>query len=118
MKKGTQDKVEFKHARDNAVSALAKVLKHQYNNIEIEETFKFWLAQLPLKNDLTEAKECNEFLAEVIEFKPEMVIGPNGEYMDNLINLLKKTMKKDYMKPETIEKFKKFLKEHKCLNKV
>jgi len=118
MKKGTQDKVEFKHAKDNAVSALAKVLKHQYNNIEIEETFKFWLAQLPLKNDLTEAKECNEFLAEVIEFKPEMVIGPNGEYMDNLINLLKKTMKKDYMKPETIEKFKKFLKEHKCLNKV
>ena len=118
MKKGSQDKVEYGHAKDNAVSALAKVLKHQYNHINLEVTFKFWLSQLPLKNDLTEAKEWNEFLAEVIEFKPEMVIGEKGEYMDNLITLLKKTMKKDYMKPETIEKFKSFLKKHKCLNKV
>mmetsp|Transcript_34392 Transcript_34392/g.39776 ORF Transcript_34392/g.39776 Transcript_34392/m.39776 type:complete len:140 (-) Transcript_34392:58-477(-) len=110
MKRGSQDKVEFLHAQDNAVSALAKVMKFQHAAINLEETFQFWLSHLPIKNDLTEAKEANEFLADVLTEKPEMVVGPNGEYMSNFIALLKQNMKKDYMKPETITKFKTFVK--------
>ena len=53
---GTQDKVQFNHARDNAISALAKVIKNQYNFINVEETFAFWLSKIPLEFDLTEAK--------------------------------------------------------------
>jgi hypothetical protein len=39
-----------------------------------------------------------------------MVVGPKGEYMDNLIKMLGETLRPDLMKDETIAKIGKFLK--------
>jgi hypothetical protein len=64
---------------------------------------------MPIKNDLTEAKEANDFLADVVLDKPEMVCGSSGEHTKNLILLLGETLKDSSMKKETQAKFGKFL---------
>lgn len=111
MECGTQEKIEYLHAKDNAISSLAKVMKYQYSAIDLESTFSFFLSHLPVKHDLTEAKEVNDFLADVLQEKPEWVIGPNGEHTKNFIHLLGDNMRKDCMHDETIQKFGKFLKD-------
>lgn len=109
MECGTQDKTEYNHCKDNAISALAKVMKYQHDCIDLESTFKFWLSVLPIKYDLTEAKESNDFLADVLLNKPELVIGHNGEYTKNLIVLLGDNLRSDCMTKETQAKCGKFL---------
>lgn len=110
MECGSQDKVEFIHAKDNAISALAKVMKFQHSSIDLENTFQFWLSHMPIKNDLTEAKEANDFLADVVLENPEMVCGPSGEHTKNLILLLGDNLRNDCMTKETQAKFGRFLK--------
>lgn len=66
---------------------------------------------MPLKHDLTEAKECNEFLANVLMEKPEMVCGSNGENTKNLLLMLADTLRRDCMEEGTIKKFGKFIKD-------
>lgn len=42
----------FNCARDNAISALGKIIKHQSANVsDIESLVDFWIYQLPIKND-------------------------------------------------------------------
>jgi len=95
MQLGTQVKIEYQHCRDNAISALAKVMKYQYSFIDLESTFAYWLSKMPLKHDLAEAKEANDFLADVLLEKPEMVVGANGEHMKDLINLCGDQLRED-----------------------
>lgn len=109
MECGTQDKFEYAHAKDNSISALAKVMKHQHSCIDLESTFKFWLSKMPIKHDLTEAKEANDFLADVVLEKPEMVCGSHGEYTKNIIILLGENLRDNCMKKDTQAKFGKFL---------
>lgn len=56
MELGSQDKTEYLHCRDNAVSSLAKVMKFQHQHIDVEKTFKYWLSKMPIKHDLEESK--------------------------------------------------------------
>lgn len=95
MECGTQEKIEYLHARDNAISALAKIMKYQYSVINLEDTFAFWLSHMPIKNDLTEAKNANDFLADVLAQKPELVVGANGEHTKSLIHLLGDNLRND-----------------------
>jgi len=47
---------QFQHARDNAIAALGKVIKHQANKVDINQLMPYWLSLLPLTHDMDEAK--------------------------------------------------------------
>lgn len=88
MEQGSQDATEFNHAKDNAISALAKVMKNQHEHINVEETFTFFLQQIPLKYDLTEAKLVNDFLADALLNQPTMILGKQYENTKQFVILL------------------------------
>ena len=47
---------QFHHARDNAVAALGKILKHQAGSVDTGMLVPHWLNLLPLTHDMEEAK--------------------------------------------------------------
>jgi hypothetical protein len=57
--KGKKSKLtQFYHARDNAVAALGRVLKHQGATVPAEAGLpSAWLELMPLTHDMEEAKE-------------------------------------------------------------
>lgn len=42
-------------AKDNAISALGKIIRYQPNSIDLHVMIPNWLSLLPLKHDLDEA---------------------------------------------------------------
>lgn len=66
---------QFMHAKDNAVSALGKIIKFQSTIVDINTLIPNWLGLLPIKNDVDEAKTQNELLATMIEQSPQLVFG-------------------------------------------
>lgn len=46
---------QFYHAKDNAVSAIGKIIKYQHNAIDMNQMVSNWLTLLPIKHDVEEA---------------------------------------------------------------
>ena len=57
---------QFMHAKDNAVSALGKIVRFQATNVNVSDLIPNWLGLLPIKHDVEEAKVQNEFLTDLI----------------------------------------------------
>lgn len=58
---------QFKHAKDNAVSALGKVIRYQTATLtDAEGIISGWINLLPIKSDVEEAKIQNEILASLL----------------------------------------------------
>jgi hypothetical protein len=66
---------QFMHAKDNAVSALGKIIKFQYGTVDTNSLIPNWLSLLPIKNDVEEAKTQNEFLATLLQENPIAILG-------------------------------------------
>ena len=58
---------QFMHAKDNAVSALGKIIKFQSATVDVTSLIPNWLSLLPIKNDLDEAKVMNDFLTNFLQ---------------------------------------------------
>lgn len=58
---------QFMHAKDNAISALGKIIKYQSGTVDVQQLIPNWLSLLPIKNDVEEAKQQNEFLITLLE---------------------------------------------------
>jgi hypothetical protein len=67
--------VQFHHARDNAVAALGKIIKHQKDLVDINQLMPAWLGQLPLTHDMEEAHIQNKMLAEQALKNPQFILG-------------------------------------------
>jgi importin-5 len=57
---------QFMHAKDNAVSALGKIIKFQSATVDVNSLLINWLGLLPIKNDVEEAKIQNELLVDLL----------------------------------------------------
>lgn len=66
---------KFNHARDNAVAAFGRVIRYQNMSVDAVTLIGNWLDLLPLKADVIEAKEQNEFLAEAFMKQPNVILG-------------------------------------------
>lgn len=85
-KRDNEDKMDYYHAKDNAVSALGKIIKCQYANINLKETVQKWLTYLPLRHDKAEAKFMHELLVDIIlESDANLVFGENGESLPKVM---------------------------------
>lgn len=70
-------------------------MKYQHASIDLESTFQYWISYMPIKHDLSESKEANEFLVEVLAEKPEWVVGQNGERVKHLVTLCGDQLRED-----------------------
>jgi len=54
---------QFNHSKDNAISALGKIIKYQYTAVDAQSLIPNWLSMLPIKHDIEESKIQNDILA-------------------------------------------------------
>lgn len=92
MNQGVKEKKskasQFRHARDNAVAALGKVLKFQGANVDSAALIPHYVASLPLTDDMEEAQSTNEFLAFGLLKSPETFIGAANERLEKIVTIL------------------------------
>lgn len=79
---------EWGHARDNAVSSLGKIIKYQNANIDINTWVPKWLSFLPLTHDPKEAEWNHEFLIEILNNNPNLILGENNINLPKVIQIL------------------------------
>ena len=86
------DKENLKFARDNAVSALGKIIKYHGQEFptELDNLIDFWVNSLPITKDKEEAKINNKFLLDVLMKEPNKVLGPSNKNLGQIIVILAK----------------------------
>jgi len=101
---------QFMHAKDNAVSALGKIIKFQSSNVDSASLVPNWLSLLPIKADVEEAKLQNEFLAHLLQENPLIVLGEQYQRFEQVVILLSDITQKKYVSEETGAKLSQLLK--------
>ena len=84
MQSGTQNKTTFKHAKDNAISSIGKIIKHQNANIDVAQTVTFWFQNMPLRSDKGEAKIQNDLLADILQNQAQLLLKEDNSGVRNL----------------------------------
>lgn len=92
---------QFNHARDNAISALGKIIKFQSAIVNAPELIVNWLGLLPIKDDIDEAKVQNELLAQILIENPTLVLGESNQRFEQVVILLSTITNEKYVTPET-----------------
>ena len=103
------EKDDMKFAKDNAVSALGKIIKYHGKEIELNKWIGVWLKGLPIERDSEEGKIMNEFVMEILEQTPTLILGENNENLQHIIVVLAKAYDTDFAKEETSKKIKTFV---------
>ena len=76
------------YAKENAISALGKILKYQPNTPDAPQLLTHWLSLMPLTHDFEEAKIMNEFLADCLLKAPQEILGANNERIEQIVMIL------------------------------
>ena len=89
------DRENLKFARDNAVSALGKIIKYHGQEFpnELDNLLDFWVNSLPITQDKEEGKINNQFLLDILMKEPNKVIGPGNKNLGQIIIILAKGYK-------------------------
>ena len=100
-----EDKEYFYYARDNAVASIGKVIKSQPNNIGADKNvlISFWLTNLPLKYNKSEAREHHELLLDMILESPSLVFGEKGKNALTIFRILADAVDTDLVDEEKFE---------------
>lgn len=92
---------QFMHSKDNAVSALGKIVRYQAGTVDVKLLVPNWLGLLPLKNDIDEAKIQNEFIASMLHEQPLLILGDQYQYFERIVILLSDIIQKKFVTEET-----------------
>ncbi len=97
-----EDDEEWGHARDNAISALGKIIKHQSQFIDVSVCVPKWLSLLPLENDPQESKSQHGFLCEILlSNNAQIILGKDNEHFPRVIRVLAKIYDSNHTNEET-----------------
>ena len=105
-----QKEKKFNYARDNAVSALGKIIRYQSENVDYLSLIPNWISLFPLKADVEESQIQNEILAQLLSDQTTLVLGDQYQRFEKIIEVLGEVLHKKYVKEETAVKLVKFLK--------
>ena len=78
---------DYASSTDNAVSALGKVCAYQANapGVDTHSLVAFWLAQLPLRTDKSEAKAVHDQLCAWLEAGDARLLGKDNENLPRIM---------------------------------
>ena len=84
------EKENLKFARDNAISALGKVIKYHGQEFpnELNSLLDLWVNSMPIKKDKEEAKINIKFLLDILMKEPNKVLGDNFKNLGKVIVIL------------------------------
>jgi len=101
---GDNDEEEHGHSKDNAISALGKIISFQGNHVKnIDTWIKKYLDYLPLSYDEGEGVVMHELLCNSIKEKHELFIGKNYCFLDQIVRIFS-TIHKTKLTNESIDK--------------
>lgn len=101
MEPESQDITDYNHARDNAISAFAKIMKYQHKSVDLEVTFEYLLQHVPLKHDMTESKFVIDFITEIALNNPTLITNRDPQIITQLITSLQETCETCNTSPTT-----------------
>ena len=104
------DKENLKFARDNAVSALGKVIKYHGQEFpnELNSLIDIWINAMPIKQDKEEAKINNKYLLDILMKEPNKVLGENNKNLGKIIVALTEGYQTGGSDDETDKKIEQF----------
>jgi hypothetical protein len=106
---GEDDEHEWGLARDNAVAALGKIIKHQgsLKSDCISVLISQWIKLLPITYDINESPEQHELLCDIVQSKPDLALGENYINFPIILRILAKIYMTKYSNKEVNEKIQK-----------
>ena len=89
------DRENLKFARDNAVSALGKIINYHGQEFpaDLVNLLDFWVNSLPITKDKEEGRINNKFLLDILMKEPNKVLGPSNKNLGQIIIVLAKAYK-------------------------
>ena len=91
-----EEKDNMKFARDNAVSALGKVIKYHGAECDnLQELINLWVNNLPITEDHEEARLNHKFLMEILKQDSTKILGTNFENLNKVILIVSKIYNTD-----------------------
>jgi hypothetical protein len=85
---GKNKEKQWRHARDNAISALGKMVRYQSHCIDVNVIVPSWIQLMPITTDLEEAKIQSSIFAELFSTQANLVLGANRERLPNVVMIL------------------------------
>lgn len=85
---GKNKEKQWKHSRDNAISALGKIIRYQSQNIDVNQVVPSWLALMPISTDVEEAKIQASIFVDLLQGSPDLVFGANKERFEHCILII------------------------------
>lgn len=106
--KGERDDMKF--AKDNAVSALGKVIQYHGKEIDLNKWVAVWLEGLPIVKDKEEGKKMNKLLMDILIQSPQLVMGEGNKNIGHIATILSKGYNTDFCEDDTNKKIEEFVK--------
>ncbi|XP_011405014.2 PREDICTED: importin-5 [Amphimedon queenslandica] len=75
------------HAKDNAISAVAKICRH-IDGIALDTVLPLWLSWLPVVEDKEEASHVYTYLCDLIERNNASILGANNENVPKILGII------------------------------
>ena len=75
------------HARDNAIAAIGRILKHQ--TVDTSYWLPYWAQLLPIRHDKVEARLMHEQLATFVTQNIQLILQPDGAFHPLLPHIVK-----------------------------
>ncbi|XKL61021.1 hypothetical protein PGB90_008078 [Kerria lacca] len=85
-------------ATENAISAIAKILKYNSSHINVDKVLPHWLQSLPVLEDTDEVPHVYDYLCDLIERNHPTVLGINNSNLPNLIAIMVEVFYKEAIK--------------------
>ena len=102
--KGNESDRVYGFARDNAVSALGKIIQASGAKLNAEVIIPEWLSYLPMLYDYPEGRKQHELLVDIVlNWNAALVFGQNGERLPRVMKILT-TIVDTKMSNESIER--------------
>ena len=109
VKQGDQDREEYIHCKDNAVSSIGKIIKQFGSEVNMDALIAYWIEIMPVRMDLEECKHMNKLLAELIMHKHDIIFGEKFERLPSVLMTVGEQLHEMYMDTQTIQEFGKIL---------
>ena len=100
---------KFIHARENAISALGKLIKYQSVNFDLNNLIPEFLKLLPLKNDIEEGEKMNDLFGDLCLSYPHTVFGNSFERVGLVVEIIGTVIDSQICQQSTVKKIIKVL---------
>jgi hypothetical protein len=89
------------YARDNAIAALGRIIKHQSSLIDLNTILPVWVNFFPLRHDKIEARLMHDFLADLTLSNTSLVDDQN---LSRIVHIFSDILETKLIAPETVPK--------------